>query len=145
MPLCASIAFLCLYVCLSVCLSLYMYLSVCLSLYLSICGVVPAAQGSRARYRAYQVICWDYKSVPFAINFSWGKRIFMVQNYAFLYVTTTPMSKSGSDVLLISSALVHVPIHHKEAFFYRVKLCFSPAMHYIFFTQSHIRIKRLTC
>ena len=37
-----------------------MYLSFCLSLSLSICGVVPADQGSLARYRAFQV--------PFLIN-----------------------------------------------------------------------------
>ena len=74
MSLCVSIAFLCVSVCLSfclsaclsVCISLYMYLSVCLSvstsITLNICGVVPADFGSRARYRAFQVFCWDSKS-----------------------------------------------------------------------------------
>ena len=45
-------------VCLSICLSKYLHvfvcMSVCLSLSLNICGVVPADQGSRARYRAFE-------------------------------------------------------------------------------------------
>ena len=82
MPLCVSVEFLCLSVCLSkslynVCLSACLSspslypLSLSLSLSLSICGVDLADQGSRARYRAIQVFSWDSKSVPFPSNLSW--------------------------------------------------------------------------
>ena len=102
-----------LYVCLSVCLStlyphVFVCMSVCLSLSLNICGVVSADQGSRARYQAFQVFCWDSKSVPFPINLSWWKSVIMVLNYAVIirnhYLPpphTSPMSKSGPDVFLI--------------------------------------------
>ena len=99
-------------VCLSICLSKYLHIfvcmSVCLSLSLNICGVVPADQGSRARYRAFQVFCCDSKSVPFPINLSWWKSVIMVLNYALFIsnhyphpLTPPPMSKSGPDVFLI--------------------------------------------
>ena len=104
----------CLYhfsVCLSVCLSKYLHvfvcMSVCLSLSLNICGVVPADQDSRARSRAFQVFCWDSKSVPFPINLSWWKSVIMVLNYALFirnhYPTpyTSPLSRSGPDVFPI--------------------------------------------
>ena len=100
MPLCVSVEFMCLSVCLSVyqsvCLakSLYMYMPACLhlslspplphplslsvslslslspSLSLSICGVDLADQRSHARYRVIQVFSLDSKSVPFPINLS---------------------------------------------------------------------------
>ena len=102
--LCVYIAFLCLsvclfvclsvclsvckYVCLSISLSRYIHLSVCLSH--NICGVVPADQGSRARYRAFQVFCWDSKSVPLPIYLSWWKPIIMVLNYALFICCQYP-------------------------------------------------------
>ena len=89
MSLCVSIAFLCmsldlsvcLYVCMSKSLHVFVCMFVCPSLSLNICGVVPADQGSRARYRAFQVFCWDSKSVLFTMNLSWWKPVIMVLNY----------------------------------------------------------------
>ena len=86
LPLCVSMHFsvslsICLskylhvFVCMYVCLYLPLPLSLSLSLSLNICGVVPADQSSWARYQAFQVFCWDSKSVPFPINLSRWKSL----------------------------------------------------------------------
>ena len=119
----------------SVCLSISMYvylsisiyvyacmssLSLSLSLSLSICGVDLADQGSRARYRAFQVFCWDskislgtLKSVPFPINLGWWKPIILnyalfIRNYYILLWV-----KVGLTSCWFFSALVYAPLNHK--------------------------------
>ena len=129
-----------------------------MSLPLSTCGVVLADQGSRAWCRAFQVFCWDSKSVSFLINLSWWKPIIMVHvlNYALFIpnqypLTTTPPPptplwvKLGLVYFWFSSALVYTPLHHKGIFLYRIKPCFSPTMHNILFTQTEIRAISETC
>ena len=94
-PLCVSVEFVCLSISLSVYLNLYMYLPACLSvcmsvcLSLSICGVVLADQGSRARHRAFKVFCWDSKSVLFPFYLSWRKPI--IFNYASIIRNHYPL------------------------------------------------------
>ena len=111
MSLCVSIAFLCMPVYMSVCLSaclskslnVFFCMSVCPSLSLNICGVVPAYQGSRARYRAFQVFCWNSKSVPFPITLAVGSPLswYLIMHYLSVTTNPSPMSKTGPDFFLI--------------------------------------------
>ena len=99
-PLCVSVEFLCLSVCLSISLSVYLSLSiciclsVCMSLFLpslslspslSMCGVDLADQGSRARYWVIQFFSWDSKSVPFPTNLSWLMPIILIMHHLRIY------------------------------------------------------------
>ena len=108
--------------------------------------MVPADQGSRTRYRAFQVFCWDYKSVPFPISRSWWKPVIMVLNHALFIRNhypppphTSPMSKSGPDVFLIFQCSGTCPTPAQGDFLYRIESCFSPTIHNKSFTQAEIR------
>ena len=99
MSLCLCIAFLCMSVCLSACLSKSLHIFVCMPVSLNICGVVPADQGSRARYRAFPVFCWDSKSVPLLVEAHYnGTKLCIIYPWP---VPPSPMSKSWPDVFLI--------------------------------------------
>ena len=84
-------------ICLSVCLSAFVSfspslspppspplpppLSLSLSLSLSMCGVDLADQGSRARYRAIQVLSWDSKSVLFPVEAHYPNYASFIRNH----------------------------------------------------------------
>ena len=125
----ASLSF-CLSVCLSLSLSLSLRpslsLSVSLSLSLSLsrslslstCGVVLADQGSRARYRAFQV------------------------KHHLSVTTTPPISKSGANVLLIFLCPVICPTPSQvDILVSDGSLAFSPTMYNRIFTWVETRAK----
>ena len=146
-------------VCLYVCLSKSLHAFVFLSLYLSFshshsiwCS--PSRPGSRARYRAFQVFCWDSKSVPFPINLSWWKPIIMVLSYA-LFINyphpSLPHEYKWDWCLSDFPVLWYMP-HSITRGYYCIGLSpFLAQLHVcitFFYTdkgQSHIRIKSETC